>query len=294
MKIVRFNSGRIGVVIDDTIRDVTEVAGVVPGEFPPVGPVRLIAEFESRKAAIAEAAAKAEPIAFSDVVLETPVPWPNKLIAYPVNYHDHATEMATKKIADVQGYFLKSNSSLSGAGQAIELPNLPGREVHHECELAIIIGKEGRCIAPEDALDYIFGYSCLLDITVRGREERVFRKSYDTFTPVGPWITTADEVGDPTDLTMKLWVNGNLRQSATTKDLIIKIRDMIAIASSASTLYPGDIIATGTPAGVDKIEHGDVVAIEIEKVGRMEVPVEAGDRGANIVFAKPYIFERAS
>src|SRR5690606_7056869 len=113
-------------------------------------------------------------------------------------------------------------------------------------------------IRPEDALDYVFGYACLLDMTVRGKEERVFRKSYDTFTPVGPWIVTADEVPDPENIEMKLWVNDQLRQHANTRDLIVDIKNMISIASSAPTLYPGDIIATGTPAGVDKVVPGDV------------------------------------
>lgn len=170
---------------------------------------------------------------------------------------------------------------------------MPGREVHHECEIALIIGKEGRQIAPENALDYVFGYACLMDMTIRGREERVFRKSYDTFTPVGPWIVTADEVPDPANIGMKLWVNDELRQQANTRDLIVDIRNMVSIASSASTLYPGDIIATGTPAGVDKVLPGDRVTIEVEHVGRMSVSVVQGSNGANPVFEKPYEFVRA-
>jgi 2-keto-4-pentenoate hydratase/2-oxohepta-3-ene-1,7-dioic acid hydratase in catechol pathway len=215
-------------------------------------------------------------------------------MAYPVNYHDHAKEMASKGLASVQGYFLKSNSSLSGPQDPIELPALTGREIHHECEIALIIGKQGRQIAPENALDYVFGYACLLDMTVRGKEERVFRKSYDTFTPVGPWIVTADEVPNPEDIDMKLWVNDELRQQANTRDLIVDIRQMVSIASSASTLYPGDIIATGTPAGVDKVVPGDVVTIEVANVGRMSVPVAQSELGSNIVFEKPYEFVRAS
>jgi 2-keto-4-pentenoate hydratase/2-oxohepta-3-ene-1,7-dioic acid hydratase in catechol pathway len=122
----------------------------------------------------------------------------------------------------------------------------------------------------------------------------VFRKSYDTFTPVGPWITTADEVPDPKDIGMKLWVNGQLRQQSNTRDLIVDIANMVAIASSASTLYPGDIIATGTPAGVDKVLAGDEVTIEVEHVGRMSLPVVQGTHGANVVFDKPYEFVRHS
>ncbi len=221
------------------------------------------------------------------------MPWPNKVIAYPTNYRDHAAEMASTTRADLQGYFLKANSSLSGPNDPIELPDVPGREVHHECEIAVVIGRQGRQIPIARAIDHVFGYSCLLDITIRGKEERVMRKSFDTFTPVGPWIVTADEIPDPADIRMRLWVNGEKRQEATTKDLIVDIAQMIALASSASTLYPGDIIATGTPAGVGPIRDGDRVTIEVDHVGRMSVPVVASKRGSSPVFSAPYEFKRA-
>ncbi|MDB5912475.1 MAG: nagL, partial [Ramlibacter sp.] len=208
--------------------------------------------------------------------------------------HDHAVEMASRGLSNVQGYFLKSNSSLCGPADPIELPALAGREVHHECEIALVIGKEGRQIPAGKALEHVFGFACLLDMTIRGKEERVFRKSYDTFTPVGPWIVTADEVPDSANINMKLWVNGELRQQANTRDLIVDIPQMVAIASSASTLYPGDLIATGTPAGVGPVRDGDVVTIEVEHIGRMEIKVVQGTRGANVVFEKPYEFVRAS
>lgn len=292
MKIARFDGGRIGVVIDDTIRDVTAAAGVDSAEWPPVGPVRMIARFEELREPLLAAARAAKPLPLSDVRLETPVPWPNKLIAFPVNYHDHATEMSSTGFADLQGFFLKANSSLSGPNDPIELPNIAGREIHHECEIALVIGKEGRQIALEHAMDFVFGYACLMDITIRGTEERVMRKSFDTFTPVGPWIVTADEVPNPRDIKMRLWVNGELRQSATTKDLIVDIPNMISVSSSAATLYPGDLIATGTPAGVGPIRAGDEVTIEIEHVGRMSIPVVASRYGASAVFSKPYEFKR--
>ena len=129
------------------------------------------------------------------------------------------------------------------------LPVVPGREVHDESELAIVVGRGGRDIPRERWADHVFGYACLLDMVVRGREERVFRKAFDTFCPVGPWITTADEVGDPTDIGMRLWVNDELRQDANTRDLVLDIPGMIEMASAVMTLHPGDIIATGTPAG---------------------------------------------
>jgi 2-keto-4-pentenoate hydratase/2-oxohepta-3-ene-1,7-dioic acid hydratase in catechol pathway len=293
MKIARFNGGRIGIVVGDTIRDVTVAAGIDPAEWPPVGPVRLIADFAALRDKLAAAAQMASPLPLDEARLETPVPWPNKVIAYPTNYRDHAAEMASTTRADLQGYFLKANSSLSGPNDPIELPDVPGREVHHECEIAVVIGKQGRQIPIARAIDHVFGYSCLLDITIRGKEERVMRKSFDTFTPVGPWIVTADEIPDPADIGMRLWVNGQMRQEATTKDLIVDIAQMIALASSASTLYPGDIIATGTPAGVGPIRDGDRVTIEVDHVGRMSVPVVASKRGSSPVFSAPYEFKRA-
>jgi len=293
MKIARFNGGRIGIVVVDTIRDVTAAAGIDPAEWPPVGPVRLIANFATLRDKLAAAAQTAPAIPLDDARLETPVPWPNKVIAYPTNYRDHAAEMSSTTRADLQGYFLKANSSLSGPNDAIELPDVPGREVHHECEIALVIGKQGRQIPAERAMDYVFGYSCLLDITIRGKEERVMRKSFDTFTPVGPWIATADEIPDPTDLGMRLWVNGQKRQEATTRDLIVDIVQMIVLASSASTLYPGDLIATGTPAGVGPIRDGDRVTIEVDHVGRMSVAVVASKHGSSAVFSTPYEFKRA-
>jgi len=116
----------------------------------------------------------------------------------------------------------------------------------------------------------------------------VFRKAYDTFCPVGPWIVTADEVGDPANLEMKLWVNGELKQHANTRDLVLDIPGMIEMASAVMTLYPGDIIATGTPAGVGKVNDGDKVRIRIERVGEMTVDIVAGTGGATEVFAQPY------
>jgi 2-keto-4-pentenoate hydratase/2-oxohepta-3-ene-1,7-dioic acid hydratase in catechol pathway len=293
MKIARFGRGQVGVVVDDEIVDVTEVVGIEPGEWPPVGTNRLIRDFGSYADVLAEAAATGPRIPLAEVALLTPVPWASKVIAYPVNYHDHGREMQAGYRADVQGFFLKPSSSLSGASEPVVLPVVPGREVHHESELGIVIGKRGRDISRANWAEHVFGYSCLLDMVVRGREERVFRKAFDSFCPVGPWITTADEVGDPTDLDMRLWVvrpdgSEELRQHANTRDLVLDIPGMVAMASAVMTLEPGDIIATGTPAGVGPVEDGDRVRISIERVGEMTVDVVQGTSGRTEVFAAPY------
>jgi 2-keto-4-pentenoate hydratase/2-oxohepta-3-ene-1,7-dioic acid hydratase in catechol pathway len=289
MRITRFDQGRIGVVVDDLhLVDMTEVIGEDASTWPPQGSVRLIAQFAEWRPVIEKALPSLPRLRLADVTLRTPVPWPNKVIAYPVNYHDHGREMQAGYRADVQGFFLKPCSSLSGAGEPVELPEVPGREVHHESELAIVIGKQCRGIGREDWKDVVFGYACLLDMVVRGKEERVFRKAFDTFCPVGPWITTADEVGDPARLEMKLWVNGELRQHANTRDLVLDIPGMVQMAAAVMTLYPGDIIATGTPAGVGPVKDGDTIRISIDRLGEMNVPVVQGTLGRTPVFEKPY------
>lgn len=289
MKITRYNEGRFGVVVDDAhLVDVTSLLGQDAAEWPPVGMSRVIAQFNLYRPIIEQALPTLPRIKIDQVVIRTPIPWPNKVIAYPVNYHDHGREMQAGYRADHQGFFLKPPSALSGAGEPIELPVVPGREVHHEAELAIIIGKECRGIERDDWKNVVFGYACLLDMVVRGKEERVFRKAFDTFCPVGPWVITADEVGDPTSLEMKLWVNGVQKQHANTRDLVLDIPGMIQMAAAVTTLYPGDIIATGTPAGVGPVSAGDTIRIVIERVGEMNVKVTQGSMGQTPVFAKPY------
>ncbi|CAB5300986.1 4-hydroxyphenylacetate degradation bifunctional isomerase/decarboxylase subunit HpaG2 [Burkholderia multivorans] len=292
MKLASFDQGRIGVVEGDRIVDVTDVALEQPQTWPPVGMVQLIAQWPLRRAAIEAAAHERASLPLSDVRLEAPVQWPNKVIAFPANYHAHIDEMkhgtnggvVSKFQASGQGFFLKANSSLSGPADAIVLPPLEGREIHHECELGIIVGKRGRAISREQSRDYVFGFTCLLDMVVRGKEERVMRKSFDTFCPTGPWITTADEVADFADISMRLFVNGEERQAATTRDLIVDIPEMIAMSSAVTTLEPGDIIATGTPAGVGPVRDGDVLEIVIDGVGSMRLPVVQGTLGRHPVW----------
>jgi len=294
MKIARFDDGRLGLVEGSQIWDLTDACGIDTTSWPPVGPLQFIARFDELLPIIEEVKRTAAPLALADVDLRAPIPWPNKVVAFPVNYHDHAREMKSTGFANVQGFFLKASSSICGPRDVIEIPDIPGREVHHECEIGIVVGKGGRQIEASSALSHIFGFVCLLDMTIRGREERVMRKSYDSFTPIGPWITTVDEITDINNIDMRLWVNDELRQSANTRDLIVNMGDMIAVASSAMTLYPGDIIATGTPAGVGLVQPGDVVTIEVDGLGRMSMPVAASAYGRNDVFAAPYEFKRGA
>jgi 2-keto-4-pentenoate hydratase/2-oxohepta-3-ene-1,7-dioic acid hydratase in catechol pathway len=292
MKLASFDGGRIGIVDGTDIVDVTDVVNATPDAWPPVGMLHLIDRFPELREELAGRARSAPRRPLADVRLETPIAWPNKVIAFPANYHAHVEEMKTGTglispfKADGQGFFLKANSSLSGPDDPIVLPDIPGRQIHHECELAVIIGKGGRQISRERALEHVFGYACLIDVVVRGKEERVMRKSYDTFCPVGPWLVTADEVPDHEAIDLRLSVNGALRQHASTRDLIVDIPEMIRMASAVMTLYPGDIIASGTPAGVGPIVHGDKVVIEIARVGSMTIDVVQGDNGGHPVWDK--------
>jgi 2-keto-4-pentenoate hydratase/2-oxohepta-3-ene-1,7-dioic acid hydratase in catechol pathway len=287
MKLARFDGNRIGVVRGENIVDVTDIVDGRPNEWPPVAMNRLIANFSEYRGKL-ERAASGKGVALGNVNLLTPVPWPNKIIAYPVNYHSHGEEMGSSYRANNQGFFFKPPSALSGPADPIQLPVNAGRRIDHECELAIFIAKEGRDVPRERWRDYVFGYSCLIDAVIRGKEERVIRKGFDTFCPVGPWIVTEDEIGDAAHhLQGRLWVNGEIRQDANTRDLILDIPGMIEMASSVMTLYPGDIIASGTPAGVGPIRPGDKVKIEFEAVGSMTLDVIQGTGGKNSIFAQP-------
>jgi 2-keto-4-pentenoate hydratase/2-oxohepta-3-ene-1,7-dioic acid hydratase in catechol pathway len=241
-----------------------------------MGMITTIAAFDELRPGIERDLGLSVGQPLSSVVLETPIPWPHKVLALPNNYRAHTKEMGNNSLdAGAAGFFMKSSGSLSGPSEPIVIPDKPGRDFHHECELAVIVGRTGRNVALEDALDYIFGYACLIDVTMRGKEERVMRKSFDTFCPVGPWITTAEEVGPTADIVLRLWVNGELRQEAPVSEMVVGIREAIVMCSSVTTLQPGDIIASGTMAGVGPIKPGDSVRIAIERVGEMTIPVVA-------------------
>lgn len=214
------------------------------------------------------------------------VPDPSKIVAAPVNYLDHQSEMNEDAHIDALGVFLKAPSSVIPNGGTVSLPYLD-RRFDQEGELALVIGRTARHVAKEDAVDHIAGYTCLLDLTMRGGEDRSTRKSFDTFTPVGPHLVTPDEVGELSALRLRTWVNGELRQDADIADLVWGVPALVSYISSVMTLHPGDIVSTGTPAGVGRITDGDTVVVEIDNVGRLEVTVSSAGaiacptRGAN-------------
>jgi 2-keto-4-pentenoate hydratase/2-oxohepta-3-ene-1,7-dioic acid hydratase in catechol pathway len=170
------------------------------------------------------------------------------------------------------GLFLKANGSLSGPSQGIVL-RMTERQIDHEVELGVVIGKEGANIMRGDALRHVAGYAVALDITPHGKEERSLRKSCATYSVLGPWLVTADEIPDPGNLDLQLEVNGEVRQKGNTEQMIRDVATMIEYASSFYTLYPGDIFLSGTPAGVGPMKPGDQLVASIERVGSMRVAV---------------------
>ncbi|HUZ19148.1 MAG TPA: fumarylacetoacetate hydrolase family protein [Acidimicrobiales bacterium] len=210
----------------------------------------------------------------ADARLAAPVPLPGAIVAAPVNYADHMVEMS--EVLDIRslGVFLKARSSVTGPESTVRLP-YTDRRFDQEGELAAMIGRVVSDVGEDEALDAVFGYTCLLDVTMRGGEDRSTRKSFPTFTPTGPWVVTADELGDPGALRLTCSVNGVVRQDASTSELVWSVARIISYASSVMTLFPGDIIATGTPAGVGPIVAGDRVEVAIERIGTLGVFVSS-------------------
>ena len=287
MKLCRFGANRLGVVEGSCVRDVTAAIEALPCCYRyPLPPHDIfIANLQQVTAHIREIAPSAPLVPLDGLKLLSPVANPGKIVAAPVNYRRHLEEVRdnpelhqgnpahTASIHSI-GLFLKAASSLVGAGEGIALRKLDRRN-DHEVELAFVIGKEARNVPASEALEYVAGYSIGLDITIRGAEDRSFRKSPDSYTVLGPWLVTADEIADPGALDLSISVNGQTRQSSNTRYMILGVPELIEFASSFYTLHPGDVVITGTPEGVSPIAPGDVISARIEKIGAMEVAVRA-------------------
>ncbi|ASJ06209.1 fumarylacetoacetate hydrolase family protein [Thermococcus pacificus] len=207
---------------------------------------------------------------------------PSKIVALAKNYAEHAKEMESD-VPERPVFFLKPPSALIGPGEPIILPRMSKR-VDHEVELAVIIGKRAKRVPAEKAMDYVLGYTIMLDITARDLQAEAKKKGlpwtiskgFDTFAPVGPRVVDRREL-NITDLEIGLKVNGQLRQLGRTSQMVFKVPELIEYISSVMTLEPGDIIATGTPAGIGPLRHGDRVEAWIEGIGMIEFDVLAED-----------------
>jgi 2,4-didehydro-3-deoxy-L-rhamnonate hydrolase len=281
MRLCRFDESCFGAVEGDHVADITEALEVLPSaRWPfPLGDL-MIANLPLilERAHALLPAAKRLPLA--DCRLLSPVGNPSKIMGAPLNYRDHLDESKTDSArhdhklttAEELGLFLKAGSSLIGPGQSI-LQRFPTRRSDHEAELAIIVGKQGRNIPREQARDHIGGACIGLDITVRGPEFQSLRKSPDTYCVLGPWLTTIDDCPDFGDIGFKLDVNGEPRQRSNTSYMTVPVERLIEIASSYYTLYPGDVLLTGTCSGVGPIIPGDIITTEFEGLGKMDVRV---------------------
>lgn len=284
MRLCRFDDNRLGVVVGEEVRDVTPVVARLPAQRWPLakGDPLVAALGELRPHIEAELArAPARPLA--QVKLLSPVANPSKIVAAPVNYRRHLEEARAdaeihhqKQVEEIQrvGLFLKATSSLVGPSEGVALRYLDRRN-DHEVELALVVGKPANRVRAADALDYVAGYAIGLDMTIRGPEERSLRKSCDSYCVLGPWMVTADEIADPTRLDLAIAVNGEQRQRANTRDLVLGIGTLVELASSFYTLLPGDVLLTGTPEGVGPVRPGDVMEATISGIGSMRVEVRA-------------------
>jgi len=203
---------------------------------------------------------------------------PSKIVCVGRNYHEHAAELGNK-VPDEPLLFLKAPSAIIASGEEIVLPGA-SQQVEHEGELGVVIGRVARNIASdEDPLSYVLGYTCVNDVTARDLQRKDVQftrgKSFDTFCPVGPWIETNI---DPANVTVETRLNGEVKQKGNTADMAFPIAFLIRYISEIMTLYPGDLIATGTPAGVSRMKPGDTVEVEVSGIGILRNQVVSAAR----------------
>ena len=277
MKLARFTAEgktRLGKVVGDRIVDLSAAA-------PSAGDsMRLLLEMLDGVRSAIEAAG-APSFAISEVTLEAPIADPQKYLAIGMNYQSHVDEAEAAGVTapKTQIWFNKQVSCINGPYSEVDVPKAGPDMVDYEAEMGVVIGKRCRHVSREDARSVIAGYLVCNDVTARDWQFRsptfTLGKSFDTHGPIGPWITTDDEIADPHALSMSLELNGEERQRSSTGDMIYDIYDQIAYLSQVMTLEPGDLIATGTPAGVGIASHrfmkeGDVVRVSVEGLGSIE------------------------
>jgi len=277
MRFVRYDGDRLGLLTEeDGIIDLTDRM-----DLPSADPLLEYIQNDGDASTYADVEPDYDR---TDVYIESPIKRPGKIIAAPLNYEAHIEEALSDRdittsewfsIED-KGYFLKAPSSVVGPDSGITLP-FDDRRVDHEIELAFMMGDTIKDVSATKAWEAIFGYTILLDISVRGDQDRSNRKSYDSFTVIGPCVATPDELDDPQNLDLHLKINGDTRQDANTNDMVYTCADILQYASIGATIQAGDVITTGTPQGVSALSEGDTVDAAIESVGTMSVDVTQRD-----------------
>jgi 2-keto-4-pentenoate hydratase/2-oxohepta-3-ene-1,7-dioic acid hydratase in catechol pathway len=293
MKICHYNSNQAGVVDGDKVYPIGEAlvkAGHVRNGYTMQEVIEALANQPAAMQCARDAAESGSPVPLASVKLLAPILNPGSLWAAAANYKAHQEEMLVKMGSSdrtqlskddlMAEFFLKPTSSIIGPGDTVVLPKV-SKDVDFECELCAVIGKKARKVSEDKALDCVFGYTICWDLSQRdpwgrGRHNtRNIRKGFDTFTALGPWIVTKDEIDEPQNLTINVEQNGKPAMTAHTGDMICGIREHIRFLTSCLTLRPGDLITTGTPAGVKKLADGDRLKGTIEKIGSMELRVAA-------------------
>jgi len=288
MKLVRFlRSDResYGVLTGDRVLSLPNLANALRVRVPPTLDAlislgaRGLSSMEKLKRNATQTELKKATLRLSDIEILAPLPSPPKIICLGLNYRDHAAEQGAS-LPDEPLIFMKPRTAIIGPDQSIVKPSFV-QKLDYEAELAIVIGRRGKDIAVSDAKNHIFGYTAFNDVSARDLQFKdrqwTRAKSFDTFAPVGPCITTADQIGDPTNLWIRTRVNGELRQNSTTKNMVFNVYEIVHHISRVMTLEPSDLIATGTPAGVAFamkpeprfLSPGDIVEIEIENIGTL-------------------------
>ena len=293
MKICHYNANQAGAVVGDQVYPIADAlikAGLLRNGYTMLEVIEALANQPAAMKLAEDFLQAGSPAPLCSVKLLAPLLNPPSLWAAAANYRDHQTEMQAKGGAPDRSalskddlmaeFFLKPPSSIVGQGGPVIIPRI-SKHVDLECELCAVIGKTARYVTEEKALDYVFGYTICWDISQRdpwgrGRNNtRNIRKGFDTFTGLGPWIVTKDEIDEPQNLSITVEQNGELVMRGHTRDMICGLRDHIRFLSGILTLRPGVLITTGTPAGVSMLSPGDHLKGSIEKIGQMEMDVRA-------------------
>ena len=274
MKILLFDDFRLGVLADDTITDVSAVTEGIPSAHPQDVMNAIIADWGTYRGRVEAELARGPKVSLKDVRVRPPLPRPTNIDCMARNYMENGTLPERPPI----NAFTKSPNSIIGQGDTMVLPDVAATVFEVEAELAVVIGRYADNVSVDEALDYVFGYTNLMDGSARGippRQNAFYQmKSRGTFCPIGPFIMTADEIADPQNLPVRLWNNGNLMQDFNTNDMAYSIAESIAFISSVHPLEPGDIVATGTNhRGLHPLMDGDVLELEVGPLSVLRIDI---------------------
>lgn len=275
MKLVYFDDFKLGVIKGDNVVDVSAAVSGITHTSPQELIGRLIEDFSQHRGRLQAAVDQGTGVPLREVRLRSPLPKPHNIVCMAVNYMEDGTRDEPAPI----NAFLKSPNSVIGPGDTMVLPDVPASHFDGEAEMALVISKRASNVKPEDAYDYIFGYLNFIDGSARGLPPggNTFyqMKSRDTFAPMGPWLVTADEIDDPHNLQIRLWVNENLTQNFNTDDMAHKIPRIIEFVTAIHELEPGDVIATGTNhRGLSAYHDGDKIDLEVDGLGTLAFNVQ--------------------